>query len=104
MTNTEYTVNGQMVTYEVLEDGYNIYLDEKLWISQQEPYIPYPDLGYEESCLKQIEELCTKAEPEQTETEQRLSALEEENTMLFATLDDILMNVIPSMIEESEVN
>ena len=54
--------------------------------------------------MKQIEELCTPVTPEPTDTEKRLSALEEENEMLSATLDDILTNVIPAMAaNESEV-
>ena len=37
------------------------------------------------------------------ETEHRLEELEKENDMLYSTLDDILTNVIPSIIEkESE--
>lgn len=32
-----------------------------------------------------------------SETEERLSALEEENTSLSTTLDDILTNIIPSI-------
>lgn len=106
MKQTEYKFNGQALSYEILEDGYNIYLDDSLWITQPEPHIPYPSLGYEGSCLKQIEELCAprpEGVPEQT-MEERLSALEEENAMLSTTLDDILTNVIPMMTGESEVN
>lgn len=106
MKKTDYTFNGSTVGYEVADDGYDIYLGDKKWITQHEPYIPYPSLGYEGSCLKQIEDLCAPRPdgiPEQT-MEERLSALEEENAMLSATLDDILTNVIPMMTGESEVN
>ena len=41
-----------------------------------------------------------------SETQQRLSALEAENTNLYTTIDDILTNIIPAMVagttEESE--
>lgn len=108
MTKTEYIINGQEVSYNVTEDGYDVYLGSKPWISQHEPHIPYSELGYEEGCLKQIEQLVTsQTEPEEeagSDYESRLSALEEENAMLYATIDDILMNVIPSMTGESEVN
>ncbi len=106
MEQTDYKFNERSISYEVLDNGYAIYLDGVIWIEQKEPYIPYPNLSYEEGCLKQIEELCTPSSEgisEQT-TEQRLSALEEENAMLSATLDDILTNVIPMMTGESEVN
>lgn len=57
MTKTDYKYYGKDVSYEILDNGYNIYLDGALYITQPEPYIPYPTLGYEGSCLKQIEEL-----------------------------------------------
>ena len=62
MKTTNYKVNEQKVSYEVTKDGYMIYLGGKPWIHQYEPYIPYPDLGYEGSCLKQIEEITTMPE------------------------------------------
>lgn len=106
MKNTDYIINEKTVSYDISEDGYDIYLGSQKWITQHEPYIPYPNLSYEESCLKQIEEICNPAEPQEDETQQRLSALEEENAELSATLDDILTNVIPAMMagttEESE--
>ena len=57
MIQTEFKIDEKVVGYEIGENGYNIYLGDKLWISQSEPYIPYPELGYEGSCLKQIQEL-----------------------------------------------
>lgn len=69
MNATDYTINGQSVSYSVEENGYTIYLGEKAWISQHEPYIPYPSLGYEQSCLKQIEELATPIEVDNTQEE-----------------------------------
>lgn len=53
--------------YEILEDGYYIKDDEQplMVIHQYEPFIPYPDLGYEGSAQKQIEDLTIK--PEETE-------------------------------------
>lgn len=96
MKTTTYKIGGLPISYEVAYNGYSIYLGGKLWITQFEPYIPYRDLSYEESCLKQIEELAKT--PEKTvSVEERVSALEE-------TIDDILTNVIPSMTEESGVN
>ena len=57
MKTTDYTINNQIVSYSIEENGYTIYLGDKPWISQSGAYIPYPDLSYEEGCLKQIEEL-----------------------------------------------
>ena len=69
MKQTEYTINNKTVSYEIKDNGYEIYLNNQLWISQQEPYIPYPELGYEGSCLKQIEEL--------SDIEERVTSLED---------------------------
>lgn len=106
MKTTDFKFNEMAVAYEVLEYGYDVYLDNNIWISQHEPYIPYPNLSYEAGCLKQIEEICNVKEPQEDETQQRLSALEAENTNLYATIDDILTNIIPAMVagttEESE--
>lgn len=104
---TEYEFNNEKISYEICDDGYDIYLNNRIWVTQHEPYIPYPDLGYEGSCLKQIEEICKVEEPQEDNTEQRLSALEAENTNLYTTIDDILTNIIPAMMagttEESDV-
>ena len=106
MTQTDYKMNGHELSYEIAEDGYDIYLDGRAWITQHEPYIPYPKLSYEEGCLKHIEEICKVEEPQEDETQKRLTALEEENTNLYATIDDLLTNIIPAMTtgttEESE--
>ena len=61
------------ITYEILEDGYLIKLDGKPWIKQYEPYIPYPELSYEEGCLKQIEDICTP--PEKPTVEEQIADL-----------------------------
>ena len=63
------------VTYEILENGYKINLDGKPWIEQLEPFIPYPNLSYEEGCLKQIEDLC-KPQEEQLSIQDQITNLE----------------------------
>ena len=109
MKTTDFKFDKKAVSYEVLEDGYAIYLDGAIWISQHGEYGKPVDKNksYEENCLAQIEEICNATEPQENNTEQRLSALEEENANLSATLDDLLTNVIPTLMtdttEESEV-
>lgn len=53
------TINGKVVTYEVVDNGYNIYLDGGLWITQPKPYdkLYVPNGTYEENALAQIETL-----------------------------------------------
>ena len=55
--NTQKFVNGQEISYEVTNDGYNIYLGEALWITQYEPYIPNKSLSYEDNAIVQIDEI-----------------------------------------------
>ena len=50
------------ITYEILENGYRINLDGKLWITQDTTNLPYPNLTLEECCLKQIEDICVPQE------------------------------------------
>jgi hypothetical protein len=56
--------NDLPVGYTILDDGYDIYLNGKLWITQRvDGYIPYrdidPNADLETCCLKQIEDICT---------------------------------------------
>ena len=96
MKETSYRIGQKTISYNILENGYDIYLNNTIWVTQHEPHIPYPEMSYENGCLKQIEEICNQIESQEDDTEQRLSLLEE-------TLDNILTNVIPVMTE-SEVN
>ena len=63
--NTNKTINGQAIAYEILEDGYEIYLDGTLWIKQRWQYGKPVDSAksYEENCLAQIDEITTVIEP-----------------------------------------
>ena len=99
MKTTDYNIDNKVVSYEITEDGYDIYLGGEKWISQHGQYGKLVDSSksYEENCLAQIEEICNPPEPQEDETQQRLSALEEENINLSTTLDDILTNIIPSI-------
>ena len=99
MKTTEYKIDNKSISYEVTEDGYDIYLGGEKWISQHEQLGKPVDKNksYEENCLAQIEEICNPPEPKEDEIQQRLSVLEEENINLSTTLDEILTNNIPSI-------
>ena len=79
----------ERITYNILENGYKIYLDGNPWIKQVEPYIPYRNVSYEESCLMQIEDLCKADEDEQKRldeiTEMQLAITELYEMMLGGT-------------------
>ncbi len=85
--------------YEIIENGYYIKdrNDETLVIYQPEPYIPYPNLGYEGSAKKQIEDMIKRDEEDakmeaEAESERefmknlpnKLAALKEENERIKA--------------------
>ena len=52
----------ERITYEIWENGYEIGLDGKLWITQDTTNLPYPNLTLEECCLKHIDDICTPQE------------------------------------------
>lgn len=68
MINTEKTINGQAIAYEIFEDGYEIYLDGTLWIKQRGEYSKPidKDKSFGENCLAQIEEITTVPETDPT--------------------------------------
>lgn len=52
--------NGNKLFYEILENGFNIYSGENAEypiLHQPEPYIPNPDISYEENAKKICENL-----------------------------------------------
>ena len=56
---TDKTVDNKPLSYEIFEDGYAIYLEGKIWITQRGQYSKPIDKtkSFEENCLLQIEEL-----------------------------------------------
>ena len=94
--------------YEVFNDGYDIYKDNALLISQREPYGKPIDnqLTFEENCLMQLENITNE---EQISDEM---SLEDKVEMLTQTIQELLTTVIPSLtindkveeIEEIEEN
>lgn len=60
MVDTGKELNGEKLFYEVVSNGYIIYLHGKPWIKQLEPYgkIYLPNASYEENALAQIENIC----------------------------------------------
>ena len=106
MEKTTYTINGKLISYEIDENGYTIYLDEHPWISQHDTCIPYSDLGYEGSCLKQIEDICNSItqEPEQEpEPEPQPTPEPTEEEILQAEMLLNQMQIIATQQEQDEV-
>lgn len=59
MIQTDKTFDEKPISYKILSDGYEIYLDRILWIRQRgENGKPISQFNtYEENCLLQIEEI-----------------------------------------------
>lgn len=100
MTKTDKLYDGQEISYEVGDDGYDIYLSGRKWITQHEPYIPYPNLSYEESCKKHIEEILSGQEKTEIFIDERDKKIAE----LSAIMDDLILNVIPAIMEANTEN
>lgn len=61
------------LTYNILENGYQILNEGKVWIEQIEPFIPDKSKSYEENAKAQIAELLEQqenAKKEQTTLEE----------------------------------
>ena len=54
---TGHFIDGQEVTYEVLADGYTIYLGGEVWHDMREPNLIRPELSYEEQAKRHVGEL-----------------------------------------------
>ena len=85
--------------YEVFNDGYDIYKDNVLLISQGEPYGKPIDnqLTFEENCLMQLENITNE---EQISDEM---SLEDKVEMLTQTIQELLTTVIPSLTINDKV-
>ena len=63
-------MNKERITYEILEDGYMLYLDGKPWIKQHTAHVFYPELSLKENAELHIDELCKEVKPEPTVEDQ----------------------------------
>lgn len=97
MNNTDIIVDGKKVTYEILEDGYKIYLEGRPWIHQYEPFIPHPANSYEESCIKHLEEIREAQKKTGSENnipqEEQIAAIQEKVNMLTEAIMEMSADV-----------
>ena len=95
------------LTYKIKENGYEIYKDGVLWITQYEPCIPNPNLSYEENAIEQIEELNNNKAIDET-IESRVAILEEQNNQqeeIIANLSyELMMLQEPIALATSNIN
>lgn len=69
--------NDKKVYYEILDDGFKIYIGQtnRPSIHQYEPYIPDPSKSYEENALAMCKDLCETGK-ESESVENRLLSIE----------------------------
>lgn len=93
MIKTEYKFDGKELSYEILEDGYLIYLDGQKWI-KQDSYLPYKKETLEESCIAHIEAIVVKEQEEinkNIDLENQLAALQAQLDVLSEAVDFLAM-------------
>ena len=94
MKETNYSIDGQKLAYEELENGYMIYKGGNAWIHQPEPHIPDRSKSYEENAVAQIEELVAMHENAKNEQ------MEKEALMEQVKLQDEAINELASLVSE----
>lgn len=105
MIETNYLIDGQKLSYEILEDGYKIYKGGTAWLHQYEPYIPDKAKTYEENAIAQMEELVAMHEQALKEQQEKLEAeqkAEQEKAQLLEqiALQDEAINELASLVSE----
>ena len=75
--------------YKILENGYQILNDGKVWIEQIAPFIPNKDLSYEENAQAQIAELVANEEAAKQE-QATLEELQQQVTDLQLALAELV--------------
>ena len=99
--NSGYLINGTTgLYYGIFDSGFNIYIGKDSTIpsfSQPEPYIPYPNLSYEENAKKMCEDLSL----EYTSGTKIKKSVDERLTDIEANIDYLmLLNDADSVTEE----
>lgn len=70
--------SNQSIYYDILEDGFKIYVGQTTQpsIHQYEPYIPDPTKSYEENAIQMCEDLCATPVNNQSSIEERVTNIE----------------------------
>lgn len=95
---------GKDVYYEILDDGFKIYVGQYVRpsIHQYEPYIPDPSKSYEENAIMMCEDLCKDLDDEANASAGKSSIIER-LTDVEANIDYLmLLTDVDSATEETE--
>lgn len=91
--------NNQSIYYEILEDGFKIYIGQTVQpsIHQYEPYIPDPTKSYEENAIQMCEDLCENAN-------NMVPSIEDRVTNIEANIDYLMLLNDPDSATEDTAN
>lgn len=67
------------IFYEILDNGFDIYIGEKSThplYHQPEPYIPNPDISYEDNAIAMCKDIAAPSETEGTKIDRRFLSIE----------------------------
>lgn len=89
------TIDEKSIYYEILENGFRIYIGNKNFpsIEQLEPYIPDEDKTYEENAIDMCESLCS-IQKESKDFNTRLTTVE-------ANMDYLMLLNDPDSVTET---
>lgn len=82
-------MNKDRITYEILEDGYMLFLDGKAWIKQHTEHVFNPDKTLEENAVLHIEEICKPVEETPSKDEQ-IAQLQEQIAQLQEQVNSLV--------------
>jgi len=91
-------MNKTQLTYDILENGYQIKLDGKTWIEQIGEYSKPMDSSksYEENAILQIEDLTKEVISEESEVDKNIASLQTsdiENKVAIAQVYEMILGM-----------
>lgn len=103
MTSTEYTIDGKTLSYEIFDNGYDIFVDGNLSYTQRKPYIPYPNLSYQENAIRQIMRIAGVEEPTPEPQPTQLDTIEENQLIIMEAMADQYEQSVETELTNMEV-
>lgn len=99
MVKYETLCDGKPLYYDILDDGFKIYVGQtdRASIHQYEPYIPDPSKSYEENAIQMCKDLCENAN-------NMVPSIEDRVTNIEANIDYLMLLNDPDSATEDTAN
>lgn len=102
-TDSNYTLkNGTKLYYEVFENGFDVYTGENAtspYMHQPEPFIPNPDLSYEENAIAMCKNI---SEQSMMEPDRPFTMTEDMYSVMQSNIDYLMLLNDPDSATEEE--